>query len=143
MNIDYSQFYRGTTNIPSYLSLIHIQMCIRDRSHPDWWQDKKNPDRHGIRIPVLDENGVQKVGARNRKQWKRGLTDATGWNNPKNQMCIRDRAQERLDTIMEQMKAAEGVTEDLKRTRQMEWVQRCNNIHNRAEEIVLHEMIYS
>ena len=46
-------------------------------------------------------------------------------------------------TIMEQMKAAEGVTEDLKRTRQMEWVQRCNNIHNRAEEIVLHEMIYS
>ncbi|MFR1099058.1 MAG: TnpV protein, partial [Streptococcus thermophilus] len=24
-----------------------------------------------------------------------------------------------------------------------EWVQRCNNIHNRAEEIVLHEMIYS
>jgi len=38
---------------------------------------------------------------------------------------------------------AEGVTEELKRTRQMEWVQRCNNIHNRAEEIVLHEMIYS
>ena len=25
----------------------------------------------------------------------------------------------------------------------LEWVQRCNNIHNRAEEIVLHEMIYS
>ena len=57
---------------------------IVDESHPDWWQDKKNPDRHGIRIPVLDENGVQKVGARNRKQWKRVLTDATGWNNPKN-----------------------------------------------------------
>ena len=37
----------------------------------------------------------------------------------------------------------EGVTEELKRTCQMEWVQRCNNIHNRAEEIVLHEMIYS
>ena len=44
----------------------------------------KNPNRHGIRIPVLDENGVQKVGTRNRKQWKRVLTDATGWNNPKN-----------------------------------------------------------
>lgn len=43
-----------------------------------------NPDRHGIRIPALDENGVQKVGARNRKQWKRVLTDATGWSNPKN-----------------------------------------------------------
>ena len=57
---------------------------VVDESHPDWWQDKKNPDRHGIRIPVLDENGVQKVGTRNRKQWKRVLTDATGWNNPKN-----------------------------------------------------------
>ena len=51
-----------------------------------WWMNpirtggriKKNPDRHGIRIPVLDENGVQKVGTRNRKQWKRVLTDATG-----------------------------------------------------------------
>ena len=57
---------------------------VVDESHSDWWQDKKNPDRHGIRIPVLDENGNQKVGARNRKQWKRVLTDATGWNNPKN-----------------------------------------------------------
>ena len=37
-----------------------------------------------------------------------------------------------LDTIMEQMKATEGVTEELKRTSQMEWVQRCNNIHNRV-----------
>lgn len=44
---------------------------------------------------------------------------------------------------MEQMKAAEGVTEELKRTQQMEWVHRCNNIYNRAEEIVLHEMIYA
>lgn len=55
---------------------------------------------------------------------------------------LNEQAQERLDTIMEQMKIAEGVTEKLKRTCQMEWVQRCNNIHNRAEEIVLHEMIY-
>ena len=56
---------------------------------------------------------------------------------------MNEQAQERSDTIMEQLKAAEGVTEELKRTCQMEWVQRCNNIHNRAEEIVLHEMIYS
>ena len=57
---------------------------VVDESHPDWWQDKKNPDHHGIRTPVLDENGKQKVGARNRKQWKRVLTDATGWNDSKN-----------------------------------------------------------
>ena len=34
------------------------------------------------------------------------------------------------------------LTEELKCTRQMEWVRRCINIHNRAEEIVLHEIIY-
>ena len=56
---------------------------------------------------------------------------------------LNEQAQKRLDTIIEQMKAAEGVTEELKSICQMEWVQRCNNIHNRAEEIVLHEMIYS
>ena len=56
---------------------------------------------------------------------------------------LNEQAQERLDSIMEQMKVAEGVTEELKRTPQMEWVRRCNNIHNRAEEIILQEMIYS
>ena len=56
---------------------------------------------------------------------------------------LNEQAQKRLGTIIEQMKAAEGVTEELKSICQMEWVQRCNNIHNRAEEIVLHEMIYS
>ena len=56
---------------------------------------------------------------------------------------LNEQAQERLDTIMEQMRIAEGVTEKLKCTHQMEWVRRCNNIHNRAEEIILHEIIYS
>ena len=53
------------------------------------------------------------------------------------------KAQKDVYKRQEQMKAAEGVTEELKRTHQMEWVQRCNNIHNRAEEIILREIIYS
>lgn len=57
---------------------------VIDETHPNWWQDKKTPERHGIRIPVLDADGNQKLDSRNRKQWKRGVTDATGWNNPKN-----------------------------------------------------------
>ena len=55
---------------------------------------------------------------------------------------LNEQAQERLDTIMEQMKAAEGVTEELKAANQMEWVQRCNNIRNRAEEIIYAELVY-
>lgn len=56
---------------------------------------------------------------------------------------LNEQAQERLVTIMEQMKAAEGMIEELKCTHQMEWVQCCNNIYNRAEEIILYEIIYS
>ena len=51
-------------------------------------------------------------------------------------------AQERLDLIMEQMKAAEGVTEKLKADDQLEWVRRCNSIRSRAEEIIYAELVY-
>ena len=53
-----------------------------------------------------------------------------------------EQAKERFTCIVDQMKAAEGVTEELKRKDAMLWVQRCNNIRNRAEEIVLNEMVY-
>ena len=43
---------------------------------------------------------------------------------------------------MEQMKAAEGVTEHMKQLDQMAWVGAMNSIRNRAEEIILREMIY-
>lgn len=55
---------------------------------------------------------------------------------------LNEQAWERLDTIMEQMKAAEGVTEELKAREQWLWVQKMNSIRNRAEEIVKNEMIY-
>lgn len=56
---------------------------------------------------------------------------------------LNEQVQERLSLIIEQMKASEGVTEELKAADQMGWVEAMNSIRNRAEEIVLHEMIYS
>ena len=44
--------------------------------------------------------------------------------------------------IIEQMQAAEGVTGELKATDQMAWIGAMNSIHNRAEEIILRELIY-
>lgn len=52
-------------------------------------------------------------------------------------------AQERLDVIMQQMMETEGVTEELKHRDQLGWVQRCNSIRNRAEEIICSELIYA
>ena len=55
---------------------------------------------------------------------------------------VDEQAQERLDLIMEQMKAAEGVTEELKAKNQLAWVQHMNSIRSRAEEIIYAELVY-
>ena len=55
---------------------------------------------------------------------------------------LNEQAQDRLDRIIERMKTAEGITEDLKAADPMEWVQHMNNIRARAEETVREELIF-
>ena len=55
---------------------------------------------------------------------------------------IGESAQAMFDRIVEQMKKAEGITEQLKAADQMEWVGRMNSIRSRAEEIVFSELVY-
>lgn len=55
---------------------------------------------------------------------------------------LNEQAQERLSLIVEQMKVSEGVTEELKASDQMAWVRAMNSICNRAEEVVLKEIVY-
>ncbi len=55
---------------------------------------------------------------------------------------IEKQARDMYDTLVEQMKEAEGVTAQLKEENQMEWVQRMGNIEARAREIVENELIY-
>lgn len=45
--------------------------------------------------------------------------------------------------LMKQMAEREGVTEQLKAQDQMLWVQRMNNIRDRAMEIVNHDLVYA
>ena len=49
---------------------------------------------------------------------------------------------ERMENNISAMAKQEGVTETLKATDQMEWVRRMNGIRNRAEEIVLREVVF-
>ena len=49
---------------------------------------------------------------------------------------------DRIELITQQMMVQKGVTEALKAADQMEWVRRMNSIQSRAEEIVLHEIVY-
>ena len=54
---------------------------------------------------------------------------------------IEEQAKERFERIMEQMKQAQGITEQLKADNALEWVSRMNNIQACAREIVDHEII--
>ena len=49
---------------------------------------------------------------------------------------------DRMELLTRQMSDREGVSEALKAADQFEWVRRMNSIQNRAEEIVLNELVY-
>lgn len=55
---------------------------------------------------------------------------------------INEQVQQRLETLISQMCAAESISEDLKAVDPMTWTQRMNNIQARAEEILREELIF-
>ena len=55
---------------------------------------------------------------------------------------IDEQAHEQIDLHIAQMAKRMGVTEDLKASDPMRWVQMMNNIKASAEEIVLKEVVY-
>lgn len=55
---------------------------------------------------------------------------------------LNEQAQKRMNRLINQMKAAENITEELKAHDPMTWMGTMNNIRNRAEEIVRSEIIY-
>ena len=55
---------------------------------------------------------------------------------------IEDECRTRVESLIEQMAKKENITEELKANNQLEWVQKMNNIKNRAEEIAYNEIIY-
>jgi len=55
---------------------------------------------------------------------------------------VEKQAKDMYDTLIEQMKEEENVTEQLKERNQWEWVQKMSNIQQRANEIVINELIY-
>ncbi len=48
-----------------------------------------------------------------------------------------------MDRLVGQMAGKEGVTERLKSDDWLDWLQKMNSIRSRAEEVVLHDLIYS
>jgi hypothetical protein len=56
---------------------------------------------------------------------------------------VEKQARQMFDTIVEQMKEAEGITEQLKEENQMEWIRCIQNIEARTIDIVRHDIIFN
>ena len=55
---------------------------------------------------------------------------------------VDNQAQDMFNTLVKQMKDAEGITEQLKEDNQIEWVCRMQNIEAKARELIYEELIY-
>lgn len=108
--------------------------------------------RHGdYLIPDLETPEAPRIGKYGtmRHQYlrnhHRGIFDGMLLNGTLNAHLeeIDRQAREMMECLTLQMAQAEGVTEALKADDQMAWVAAMNNIKNRAEKIVLHELIYA
>ena len=77
------------------------------------------------------------------KEHRKGTYSAMLMNGTLTQHLIdtNEAALDMMDTLVNQMAKAEGVTEDLKRRNQMAWVGAMNNIRARADEIVRADLI--
>lgn len=100
---------------------------------------------------VMDPQPEGEIGVwgRRRKRYlqehRKGVYNAMLLNGTltKHLIDTNEAALDYMETLVKQMAKTEGVTEELKKQDQMEWVRRMNNIRNRAVEIVRNDLIYS
>ena len=100
-----------------------------------------------LALPDTGDNQIGKYGhMRHRylKEHRKVLyTNLLTLGNLRRHLAEIDQAcKERMESIVSVLARQEGVTEALKAADQMEWVRRMNSIRNRAEEIVLTELVY-
>ena len=78
------------------------------------------------------------------KEYKRVLYQDLLLNNKLHEHLVKtnEEAQTKVNDLINEFAKEENVDEKLKAENQLEWVQKMNNIKNRAEEIVCNEIIY-
>ena len=108
-----------------------------------WEGDYLIPDLEAPEAPKIGKYGT--LRHKYLRSRHRGIFDGMlleGSLNPHLEQIDRQ-ANEMMERLTAQMAQAEGVTEALKAKDQMAWVKAMNSIKNRAEEIVLNDLIYA
>ena len=108
-----------------------------------WEGDYLIPDLDPPEAPRIGKYGAMRHNYL--RDYHRGVFDGmllTGRLNAHLEEVDRQ-ANEMMERLTTQMAKSEGVTEQLKAADQMAWVGAMNNIKDRAEEIVLNELIFA
>ena len=107
---------------------------------------------HGLYYPdvELPEGTHYEIGKYGRMRWaylknhRRGEYIRLFMDGKLNEYLheVDEECHERMELLVEQMKAGAGITEEIKASDQMKWVGLMNNVRSAAEGIVIRELIY-
>ena len=127
--------------------MIELKKHIHDESNGFWYELVGDYYIPQLTLPAETQRPIGKWGRMHRDYLKENRPAQYANLILQGDMAtyladLNDQAQHRLEVIIGQMEAAEGVTEALKASDQIAWVRAMNSIRNRAEEIILREMIY-
>ena len=120
---------------------------IYDENNRLWYELQGDYYVPCLTLPSEEEKPIGRWGRRQKlyRKEQRKVTYTTLLTSGKLHSYLADideQAEEMLSRLVKQMAEREGVTEQLKADNQLEWVQRMNNIRNRATEIVITDLIY-
>ena len=125
-----------------------MEKTIYDESNGLWYELRGDYYFPCLTVPAQEERPIGIWGRRHlqyiKKERKALYTELLSNGRLNTYLAdINEQATAQMLLLTKQMAEREGVTEQLKAQDQMVWVQRMNNIRNRAMEIVNHDLIYA
>ena len=125
-----------------------MEKYIFDKSNGLWYELRGDYYIPCLTVPAEEEKPIGIWGRRHlqyiKKERKALYTELLTSGRLSTYLAdINEQATERMLLLTKQMADHEGVNEQLKSQDQMLWVQRMNNIRDRALEIVNHDLIYA
>ena len=121
---------------------------IYDENNGLWYELQEDYYISCLTLPTQKEQPIGLFGQRHLRYLReyRKVTYTNLLTSGKMNAYLSDidrQAQKRMERLIEQMKQAQGITEQLKAKNALEWVGKMNNIRGCAVEIVNEEIIYS
>lgn len=125
-----------------------MEKTIYDESNGLWYELRGDYYYPCLTVPAEEENPIGIWGQRHlryiKAERKALYTELLTSGRLNTYLAdISEQATEQILLLAKQMAEREGVTEQLKAQDQMLWVQRMNNIRNRAMEVVNNDLIYA